>query len=464
MRPLRQGAHVYRSNMKPYLHELRLTEFKTFRDATLPLGGMTALIGRNSSGKSNALDGLEVLSRLAAGTDIVDALDSRRGDEGPLRGGIEGCPPHGTDRFSLGCTVFPLRGEPSSYWIVQLDVTIQVRPEPEIVSETLWGISGHKRSTKNWLERFRHKLLATESASPGSGSIDATWYNGRPGRSPRAPFRSSRLLTSQLALRLEGRNERERAVVTAAEDMLEALRGVFHLDPVPHLMRQYVPGRDIRLRRTAENLSAVIGHMATHDTERFRQLLTRVQNLVEHEVTGIEAVRSDLNDMMLALREGPAITPAREMSDGLLRFTAIATTLLRQGRDLDLGGRDTSDDGKSPMLVIEELENGLHPSQATQVLDLVKQATVDNSARVIFTTHSPALLSALSSEDHKNVVVCSRDRATGLSNLRTLPEIDGYPSLMAQGDLGTIITSGLLEQAPPRDRDFSEFDRLMGIG
>ena len=54
---------------------------------------MTALIGRNSSGKSNALDGLEVLSRLATGADIVDALDSRRGDEGPLRGGVRGSPP-----------------------------------------------------------------------------------------------------------------------------------------------------------------------------------------------------------------------------------------------------------------------------------------------------------------------------------------------------------------------------------
>ena len=62
------------------LAQLRLTEFKTFRDAVLPLGDMTVLIGRNSSGKSNALDGLEVLSRLAEGGDIVDSLDSRRVD------------------------------------------------------------------------------------------------------------------------------------------------------------------------------------------------------------------------------------------------------------------------------------------------------------------------------------------------------------------------------------------------
>lgn len=50
------------------------------------------------------------------------------------------------------------------------------------------------------------------------------------------------------------------------------------------------------------------------------------RDLVEHEVTGIEVIRSELNDVMLALREGRAVTPAREMSDGLLRFMAIATT------------------------------------------------------------------------------------------------------------------------------------------
>ncbi|MFI6798943.1 AAA family ATPase [Streptosporangium canum] len=450
--------------MKSRLLELRLTEFKTFRDATLPLGRMTTLIGRNSSGKSNALDGLEVLSRLASGADLVDALDSRRGDEGPLRGGIEGCPPHGTDQFRLGCTVMSPSRVGSGYILIWLDVTIQVRPEPEIISETLRGLSEKRRSTRNPSGQIAHELLKTVDATPGSGSIDATWYNGRRGRDPRAPFRSTRLLTSQLPLRLAGETEAEHRVTRAAEDVLEALRGVFHLDPVPHLMRQYVPSRDTRLRRTAENLPAVVGHMRENDPQRFRQLVAGVQGLVEHEVTGIEVIRSPLNDVMLALREDGAVTPAREMSDGLLRFAAIATSLLRQGQDLDLGGRGAEDDGRPPTLVIEELENGLHPSQATQILGLVKQATQEDASQVIFTTHSPALLSALEAEDHKHVVVCSRDRDTGLSHLRKLPEMEGYPSLMAQGDLGTIVSSGLLERTSAPARDFTEFDRLMGIG
>ncbi|MFJ6135978.1 hypothetical protein [Kitasatospora sp. NPDC092286] len=114
--------------------EVRLTAFKTFHDAVLPLTPLTLLIGRDSSGKSNALDALEVLSRLAQGEDIRDALDSRRRDAGPVRGGLEGCPPHGEDVFTLGCTVSTPWSLPAT-----LDVTIQVRPDIRIVHEQLSG-------------------------------------------------------------------------------------------------------------------------------------------------------------------------------------------------------------------------------------------------------------------------------------------------------------------------------------
>ncbi|WP_219469710.1 AAA family ATPase [Nonomuraea rhizosphaerae] len=443
--------------MSARLTELRLTEFKTFRDAVLPLGATTVLIGRNSSGKSNALDALDALSRLAEGGDIVDALDSRRTDEGPLRGGISGCPPHGSDQFRLGCSLHTGRAEGSDYFRIDFDVTIRLGTEPEIIDETLTGWSGDPQ------EAVRHPLLRTTSPPGHAGSITASWYD-RAGDLKRTHFRSSRLLIAQLPLHLQGRKYQGR-LASAAQDVLSALRGVFHLDPVPHLMRQYTPGRDVRLRRTAENLSAVIGHMRENDAESFCQLVERTRALVDHDVSGIELVRSELDDVMVALREGEATTPAREMSDGLLRFIAIATTLLRQGSNLDLGRREFIGDEASPMLVIEELENGLHPAQASQLLQLVEQATHEDKTQVVFTTHSPTLLSALPAASHSDVIVSTRDRATGTSRLTRLPDVPGYPSLMAQGDLGAVVTSGLLEKAtPPDNRDFTDFDRLMGIG
>ncbi|MGQ4382818.1 AAA family ATPase [Streptomyces sp. SAS_270] len=432
-----------------FLEEVRLTAFKSFHGQVLRLSPLTVLIGRNSSGKSNALDGIEVLSRLAHGEDIRDALEGRRRDAEPVRGGLEGCAPHGENLFALGCTATTPQGP------VSLDVVVQVRPEVQIVSETLVGPAGRGQRT----------LLETGPAERARGDIQATWYNGKRGRSPYEPFRSSRLLTGQLAVRAVGSTAGERATLAAAERLLTVLRGVFQLDPVPHLMRQYVPARDYHLRRTAENLSAAIGRIRNQDRPRFRRLLTLLQGLSDHEVRGLTVSSSDLGDVMLALDEGErGRTPAREMSDGMLRFLAVCTAVLSGGDGLDLGPEDDPEMARTLMLVIEELENGLHPSQAATVLQLVRQASEESNAQVLITTHSPALLSALDGSDHGGVVVCSRAPSDGLSRLLPLTELDGYARAMASGPLGDVVTQGGLPPEVSPERDFSDFDRLLGIG
>ena len=68
---------------------------------------------------------------------------------------------------------------------------------------------------------------------------------------PAVTFRASHLLTSQVTARVPSTTQAGRDVHHAAEAVLEALGGVFVLDPVPLAMRQYVPARDSRLRRQA---------------------------------------------------------------------------------------------------------------------------------------------------------------------------------------------------------------------
>lgn len=431
-----------------FIEEVRLTAFKSFHDQVLRLAPLTVLIGRNSSGKSNALDGLEVLSRLAHGDDIRDALEGRRRDADPVRGGLEGCAPHGEDVFALGCTIFSPGGP------VSLDVVVRVRPEVQIVHELLQGPAGRGVRT----------LLETGPADQSRGDIQASWYNGRRGRNPYEPFRASRLLTAQLPLRMAARTDGERAVLAAAGQLLTVLRGVFQLDPVPHLMRQYVPARDVNLRRTAENLSAAVGRIRRDDRPRFRHLLDLMRGLADHEIEKIVVTNSDLGDVMLALDEGRSgLTPAREMSDGMLRFLAICTAVLSGGSGLDLGPDDKPDAARTVMLVIEELENGLHPSQAATMLRLVKEASAERRTQVLVTTHSPALLNALDGDEHRGVLVCWRDPHSGQSRITPLTDLDGYAIAMARGSLGDAVTKGELRVEPVGERDFTEFDRLLGI-
>ena len=52
------------------LTAITLEDFKSYRQATLPLSALTVLIGANASGKSNVIEALRLLSWLAQGQNL----------------------------------------------------------------------------------------------------------------------------------------------------------------------------------------------------------------------------------------------------------------------------------------------------------------------------------------------------------------------------------------------------------
>ena len=425
----------------------------------MPLSPLTVLIGRNGSGKSNALDALEILARLAAGDEVRDALDGGRKDQTPIRGGAEGCAPNGGSRFTLGVTVANAPTYAQATQWASLDVTVQVRPDVRIIAEHF----------EAYLPSVKRKVtvLETVEARPDRSDVFAEVFNGKRGSNPRRAFRSTHLLTSQLPLRLGGETNVERGIVEVVDAALSAIAGVFQLDPVPHLMRDYVAEQDSTLRRTGANLSAAVAAMRRDDREQFNQLLDIVRELPENEIRGLEVGKGGFGEVMIALKErrgrSSEVIPARQMSDGMLRMLAIATALLSGGRGLAL--ETTLDGVESPplCLVLEELENGLHPSQAARVLDLVRRASSERQFQVVMTTHSPALLNALHGDDHTGVLVCERDRTAGTTTVRRLVELPGYLAMMARGRLGDSITSGGITEAGEA-RPEVDVRSLLGIG
>jgi len=413
----------------PRLEEVRLTAFKSFNGQRLPLQDLTVLIGRNGSGKSNALDALMVLARLASGEPVRDVLDGPRGEES-IRGGVEGCAPLGEDFFRVGCRV--RQGDA----VFDLDVEVEVRPEVRIVWEELVAVAGMKYGNR----RKGQSLL----------SADGTRVRYLGGRTQDFPS-PDRLMTSQ-ALSHPGTPNRATALVNqAADTVLTALREVFLLDPVPHLMRSYVNERDSELRRSADNLSAVVARLAESQPDAFHRLTELVAGMPEYPVKGVGFVVTGLGDVQLLLGEAgyhgtDHEVPARLLSDGMLRFLAFGTAFLSSRRHL----------------VIEEIENGLYPTQAARVLGLMKEETRRRHIDVLFTTHSPALLNSLTADDHSGVIVCSRDPETGESLLTPLPELPGYVDLLAAGDLGDAVAKGRLPDAVrPRGEDTGSIEDFL---
>lgn len=446
----------------PRLAELRLSKFKSFHDAVLTLHPVTFLTGLNSSGKSNALDGLEVLSRLASGAELGDALDGRMTQTGPIRGGSRGCAPHGTESFELGCTV------ESGTDTYRYDVEVQVYPELRVVKESLVG-TGY--SVKSGTRTSDAELFKTQPAADNRAGIYTLIFSGKRGANPTTLLRDSRLILGQIKAVLAGKNRAENSVLKGASIVSMALRSVFHLDPVPSLMRDYVPRKSTQLKRSGENLSAVLWQLQKDSPKTFQEL-----GQLAAYVTGVDStldfIDSPLDEVMLTLVEHfedgkQERTPAREMSDGLLRFLAIATALKTAPKDLDIEQPlELGDDVENPVaqIVVEEMENGLHPSQAQRVMQMLSESARKHDSQVLVTTHSPAILDQISGEKNSQVAVCYRDSGTGQSELSPLVELPDFVESISRHSLGAAVTAGELVDDTETQISFENMNRLFGIG
>ncbi|MGV3017208.1 AAA family ATPase [Rothia sp. 88186D007BW] len=447
------------------LKELHLTSFKGFEEQTLPIADTTLLIGRNSTGKSNALDALDALSRLAGGESINDALDGRRREGGAIRGGSVGLVPHGEESFTLGCLV-EMDGADHRY---SLTIGVSHEGECRILSEELTG-PALPSSGRVWEEK-RQLFNAHSWQKERTGSLEAYYHNGKQGYNPKTLFADNRLVLTQFIDRFQYSDELGvRSAVEGAAAVREALLSVFHLDPVPYLMRDYVREHPRYMERTGENISAVLLALSKQDPTTFDHIQKLVGEIVDDGITGINFVRTELNEVMLALQEKEFQTPAREMSDGLLRFLAIAATLLPASESLDikagtvqkLGDKNKVVQG-GVLTVIEELENGVHPSQASRLLHMVEESGKRPNFKVLVTTHSPALLDAAEGRLNESIVVCYRDPDTGKSLLKPLVDFPDFEQVLASKTLGKAVAADEFRDTETPQPDYRALNDLLGI-
>lgn len=404
------------------LAELHLTAFKSFRDAVLPIHDVTLLVGRNASGKSNALDGLWVLSRLVQGSDIREAVDGGR--DGPVvRGGLDGSPPAGSETFTLGCVVE--EGEDLFTYELEIGVAPVVQVRSELLREAPSSPSSRRQA---------RDLLTTDPPDPHSGDIVARWNNRKRGTNPPLPMRASQPVLTQIDTRLPPTDAASRRIHEVAGIVRQVLAEVLLLDPVPPEMRAYVPARDTELRRNGANLSAAIADLL-QDAKTKQLLLELVRDLLEPDVSDLDVVRTPLGDVMFVLTESSEgrseQVAAQQMSDGSLRFIALITAVLQ----LPLRTQEAGVDDATVTLVVEELENGLHPSRAARALRVLMEQARHRSVKLLATTHSTEMLDALDGDAHDDVVVCDRDRQ-GWSRLTPLPDLDRYLDVVTGGGVG----------------------------
>ena len=402
------------------LSRLKLKEFKSFADTTMPVEPLTIMIGANASGKSNAMDALQILSGLATNRELVDILDGIRGQETGIRGGSRGAPRYDSPYFKLGCTINCLNYD------LDYEVKIGVKPRVWLLSETLY---------KKLPGSNQKKELVYKSAQPDekSGDIQVIYNTKSKGRNPQIPFLRNYSILSQIPGRFPEDAATAGEIKVIFEKVTAVLRGILIFNPLPHLMRDYVHQSRTRLLPTAENLSAVIADLIKVQSTK-QLILKYLQDFPEQYITDIEVLETPTGDVMLRFIEqfgsSSKSIDTRGMSDGTLRYLAILAALVGEKA--------------GTTVVIEEVDNGLHPSRAFKLIGALRELGRKRGIDLIVTTHNPALLNALEGEDIPGVVVCFRDIVEGDSKFISWMDFPNYPELMAKGKIGDIVTQGLV--------------------
>ncbi len=413
------------------IDEIGLADFKSYHDADLPLASLTLLIGANASGKTNAIEAIRFLAQLAHGQRLDDILDDIRQNDLTIRGKVADMV-YDRDpiRAEAPWFVLGVKLAGSTTWRV-LRIILEMRPAPvrcQVIEESVcndWEHDGdflYQARIKGGSDRYEIPV-AYEDFTGSS-------------RKPTTPCSNRQAIFTQLDLpsRFQGA-EAQRVIPAVVTEFQEALRQIIFLDLNPRAMVGYSFIADNVLRPDGGNLSSVLFDICRKQG-REKEVLKFISGLPEQKISGLDFLEGPRGEAMVQVVEtfGGVETKrdAPLLSDGTLRVLAIAAALL----SAPTGG----------LVVIEEIDNGVHPSRAKELLANILAASKKNSLRVLLTSHNPALLDTLPKEAVPDVVCCYRDPQEGDSRLVRLSDLTDYPDLVARGPLGQLMTQGLLDK------------------
>ncbi|MBN1293557.1 MAG: AAA family ATPase [Candidatus Latescibacteria bacterium] len=402
--------------------------FKGFANSELELfEPFTLLIGPNGSGKSNIIEAVELMAFIAHGRPLHEVGDIGRGENAiEVRGGLQSCPTYGSDYFTLEFSAnikFEGKGKPFIY-----SVTIQVKPRPRIFLEKL---EFEDRTI------IFQTLPLTKSSTSGDIIVECNNF-ARGGHKPRINIAGNRSALSQYIDYAKSCNKNKYdECIKIVNGIKNYLHSSFVFDPNPKLMRAYERIGNNILSRDGANLSAVLYSLqqgTEEDTQKLERILNWIKQLPEEPYQELGFVTTELNDVVLGFKEGSNgnFIDARMLSDGTLRSLAVLTAL------------ETVEE--KSRVVIEEFDNGLHPSRVHVLVDAIASCCQNRKLNVFVTTHNPATLNTLQSDQLNGVVLCTRSETEQTFKLVKLNELPRYDELLERGRLGDLVTQRIIDQ------------------
>ena len=412
------------------ISEIVIENFKSYAQSTLRLAPLTLLVGANASGKSNAIEAIRFLSWLAQGRRLDDILERVQQTDIAIRGTLSDLV---YDRaqdpmITLGCSLTST-GEWKN---LQISIALKEGSEPRVIAESI-------RSETSTVPLYEIK----HPAEPHSREVQVAYNNfARGGKKPTIPCTDRQAIFTQLEIPSRFNEGQARTVIPdVTAKFQDALQRILFLDPNPRNMTEYSFVVDHELRGDGSNLSSVLYDLCNVKGQK-EDVLTFIRALPEQDIVDLDFIQTPRNEVMVQLIEsfgGQQIhRDAPLLSDGTLRILSVAAALLSAPQ--------------GSLVIVEEIDNGVHPSRAGLLLQNIERVAVARDLRVLLTSHNPALLDSLPHSAIPHVVFCYRAPGAGDSKLIRLEDLGDYPELVARGPLGELLTQGIIDRFVKQQR------------
>lgn len=381
------------------INQIRIQNFKCLLDVTLDLAPLTMLIGPNDSGKTSVLEALRLLSETAH-TD-KELFDFRNELKPTIFSGINDLYFRIWNQDTSRTIELEVIG---SMGLLPIEYSLQLF-NPQSTSTTGQTVVGSD-----------HAILDKTTVLNDQFGFSRTNLNN----------------AYRLACNRGVASWDVKAFVQALQTS-----SVYKFNP--ELLREASKPSPDPLEHRGKNLAAVLDTMMTGaDREGF----TALEATLKRECPMLKGItlrtgqRKSVIKSIEYLLAGPGkvAVPAAQVSDGVMLLTSY----------LALAYSDTAE-----IILLEEPENGLHPTRLKMIIDLLRKMTTgeigNRKRQIILTTHSPLLLNYCQKEEVR-IVRRNAEGATTITPMAQAPGIDKLLSEFALGELWYLLgEEGLLK-------------------
>ncbi|MBN1829821.1 MAG: AAA family ATPase [Deltaproteobacteria bacterium] len=348
------------------LKRFRIKGFKSLEEVDVNLPRLTVLFGPNAAGKSNFLDAVQALSRIATSRTLSDALSE------PIRGyPVEAFafPPSGlAELLGLDNAKFSLEADidiGKEHHLYRYGVTVQIQPKSGslgVADEflTALGRRGEPKGNPS-IEKVDDQIRIRRKSKPAN-----------PRREP-VGLKYAMLSDS----RLSGVEYRG---IERCRNEMSGWR-TYYLDPRV-AMRSAKPPSDVRdIGVLGEDIAPFLYRLNAENQKHFDAVKRTLRSLVP----AVEDLSVDLDKrrgtLDIQVCQGGMDFSSRIVSEGTLRVLALCAIAVNPW--------------SGSLLAFEEPENGVHPRRLELIVELLTSLSIDRGKQVIVTTHSPLLCDAI---------------------------------------------------------------------